>query len=74
MNETVSKYIKGCVICATYKPSNKKMGLYTPILVPTRPWESISMEFVGDLLMSRIGHYYLYVVVDRFNKMCIIMP
>ena len=24
--------------------------------------------------MSRMGHDYLYVVVDRFNKMCILMP
>jgi hypothetical protein len=24
--------------------------------------------------MSRIGHDYLYVIVDRFSKMCILMP
>ena len=24
--------------------------------------------------MSRKGHYYLYVVVDRFRKMCILIP
>ena len=30
MQETVTKYIKGCVMCATSKPSNKKLGLYTP--------------------------------------------
>jgi hypothetical protein len=32
------------------------------------------MDFVGGLTMSRIGHNYLYVVVDRFSKMCILMP
>jgi hypothetical protein len=32
------------------------------------------MDFVGGLPMSRKGHDYLYVVVDRFNKMCILMP
>ena len=32
------------------------------------------MEFVGDLPMSRKGHDYLYVVVDQFSKMCILMP
>ena len=31
------------------------------------------MDFVGGLPMSRKGHDYLYVVVDRFNKMCILM-
>ena len=74
MTESVSKYIKGCVMCSTSKPSNRKLGLYTLVLVPSRPWESISMDFVGGLPMSRKGHDYLYVVVDRFNKMCILMP
>lgn len=74
MQETVTKCIKGCVMCATSKPSNRKLGLYTPLPVPSRPWESVSMDFVGGLPMSRKGHDYLYVVVDRFSKMCILMP
>ena len=36
--------------------------------------ESVSMDFVGGLPMSRKQHDYLYVVVDRFSKMCILMP
>jgi hypothetical protein len=32
------------------------------------------MDFVGGLPMSRQNHDYLYVVVDRFRKMCIFMP
>jgi hypothetical protein len=69
MHETISMYVKGCTMCATSKPSNKKLGLYTPLPIPSRPWESVSMDFVGGLPMSRKGHDYLYVVVDRFNKM-----
>ena len=42
--------------------------------MPSRPWESVSMDFVGGLPLSRKQHDYLYVVVDRFNKMCILMP
>ena len=74
MIEIISKYIKGCVMCSTSKPSNRKLGLYTPLPVPSCPWESISMDFVGGFPMSRKGHDYLYVVVDRFNNMCILMP
>jgi hypothetical protein len=32
------------------------------------------MDFVGGLPISKRGHDYLYVVVDRFSKMCILMP
>jgi hypothetical protein len=74
MNESVSRYVRGCSLCATSKLSNRKLGLYTPLLVPSHPWESISMDFVGGLPMSRRNHDYLYVVVDRFRKMCIFMP
>ena len=74
MNEIVSRYIKGCIMCATIKPSNRKLGLYTPLPIPSRPWESVSMDFVGGLPKSRKSHDYLYVVVDMFSKMCILTP
>ena len=74
MNDNVSKYAKGYVMSATSKPSNRKLGLYTPLPVPSRPRESVSMDFVGGLPMSRKRHVYLYVVMDQFSKMCILMP
>ena len=74
MNEIVFKYVKECVLCATSKPSNRKLGLYTPLSVPSHPWESVSMDFMGGLSMYRKGDDFLYVVLDRFSKMCILMP
>jgi hypothetical protein len=32
------------------------------------------MDSVGGLPTTRKGHDYLFVVVDRFSKMCILMP
>jgi len=32
------------------------------------------MDFVGGLPLSRKGHDYFHVVVDRFKKMCILIP
>ena len=55
MNDVVFKYLKGCIMCATSKPSNRKLGLYTPLTVRSRPWESVSMDFVGGLPTSRLG-------------------
>jgi hypothetical protein len=74
MKEIVTKYVKGCVMCSTCKPTNRKLGLYSPLPVPFHPWESVSMDFVGGVPMTKGGHDYLYVVVDRFNKMCILIP
>jgi hypothetical protein len=74
MKVIVTKYLKGCVMFSTCKPTNRKLGLYSPLPVPSHPWEIISMDFVGGLPMSKRGHDYLYVVMDRFNKMCILMP
>jgi hypothetical protein len=32
------------------------------------------MDFVGRLPTTMKGHDYLFVVVDMFNTMCILMP
>jgi len=32
------------------------------------------MDFVGSLPTNRKGHDYLFMVGDRFNKMCVLMP
>jgi hypothetical protein len=62
------------VSCATSKPRNIKLGLYTTLSIPSQPWESISMDFVGGFPMSRMGHDYLYVMVEKFRNMYILMP
>lgn len=36
--------------------------------------ESISIDFLGGLPIMRRGHNYLFVVVNRFLKMLVIMP
>lgn len=73
MQEEISKFIRGCKLYCTGKPKTRKEGFYMPFPVPTHPWEDISMDFFGGLPMSKHGHDYLYVVTDRFSKMCILM-
>jgi hypothetical protein len=74
MQEYVTQYIRGCILCCTNKPSNRKKGLYHPLHVPTRPWEIISMDFVRCSPTTQKGHDYLFMVVDRVNKMYILIP
>ncbi|KAI5334256.1 hypothetical protein L3X38_024389 [Prunus dulcis] len=37
MHLDVSQYIRGCILCNTSKPSNRKLGLYLPLPIPSRP-------------------------------------
>ena len=74
MQENIGRLIRGCIFCCTSKPSNRKQGLYHPLPIPTHPWEIIPMEFVGCLPKTRKGHDYMFVIVNRLNKMCILMP
>lgn len=74
MKKIVTRFVNGCVLCSISKPSNKKLGLYTPFHILSQPWESVSMDFVGSFTMPRKNHDYLYVIVDHSSKMCILMP
>jgi hypothetical protein len=74
MQEDVDQFIKVCILCCYNNHCNINKGLYNPLLVLTRPWERISMDFMGGFPIIRKGYHYLFVIVDRFNKVWILMP
>jgi hypothetical protein len=74
MQVEVVRYIRECNLCCTCKSKTKKEDLYTPLLVPTILWENISMDFIRKLPTNKHGNAYLYVVLDRFSKMCFLSP
>jgi hypothetical protein len=74
MQEQVAMFFRGCVLCITSKPRNGKLGQYMSLLMPNRPWASISMDFVIGFPMSQRFHDYLFVNVDHFSKMFVLIP
>ena len=53
LQQDIEKYIRSCTSCAISKPSIKKQGLYTSLPTPSRPWESISMDYMSGLLSTK---------------------
>ncbi len=75
MQKDVEDYVKGCVVCAAVKPSQQApAGLLQPLPIPHRPWEVISIDFVGPLVRTKDHYDCVLTVVDKFSKMGHFIP
>jgi hypothetical protein len=68
----VSKYIISCISCSISKPTIKKQGLYTPLPIPKKPWEFISVDYMSSLLTTKHRNDCVFMVVDKFLNMSIL--
>ena len=75
METDIRRYVQSCQICKAMKPSNMcqtaPMGEYRQA---KRPWQMISLDFIGPFPRSTKGFCYMLVVVDVFSKFCQIFP
>ncbi|KAG7599415.1 Reverse transcriptase RNA-dependent DNA polymerase [Arabidopsis suecica] len=69
MKRDVERICGRCTTCKQAKSKVQPNGLYTPLPIPTHPWNDISMDFVMGLPRTRTGNDSIFVVVDRFSKM-----
>ena len=78
MNRDITKFCETCTVCKRSKPDNQRpFGLLNPLSVPSRPWESVGIDFVGPLPLSknRNGEYdMIAVVIDRLTSMVHLVP
>jgi len=74
MNRLLREYVKSCDTCARSKaPRHRPFGLLWPLPIPSRPWGSITMDFITDLPIVKAKNSIL-VVVDRLTKMVHFTP
>ena len=69
MRSKVQKFVNKCKICQHAKGKSQNAGLYAPLLIPNRPWDSIITDFVSGLPKTQKGYDSFFMVVDRFLKM-----
>lgn len=74
MCNDVMEYTKTCLTCQQDKVERQKTpGLLELLSIPTRPWESVSLDFITKL--PKVGDLSgLLVVVDRFSKYATFIP
>lgn len=73
--DATCRYIASCDPCQRNKSINQRSaGLLQPLAVPTRSWDSVSMDFITHLPVTPAGHDALLVVVDRFSKQAHFIP
>ena len=74
MRRDIVSYCQSCDICQKTKPLNfGKFGFLISNPIPSRPYQSISMDFIVNLPWSN-GFNAIYVVVDRMTKHASFIP
>src|SRR5438105_3519881 len=74
MRRDVERFVARCTTCQKAKSYLNPHDLYMPLLVPSAPWEDISMDFVLGLPRTTKGRDSVFVVVDIFSKMAHFIP
>ena len=75
MHQQIRRYVEICDVCQCNKSRcGNVAGKLQPLEVPDERWQSVSMDFVVELPMTKRGHDAIWVVVDRFSKMVHIAP
>jgi hypothetical protein len=74
MKVDIELFCLTCDICQKIKDHNfKRYGFLVPNPIPTRPYESVSMDFIVDLPWSG-GYNAIWVVVCRLTKHASFIP
>ena len=68
LRKDVKSYVKLCPKCQRIKTrTDKPYGLSMPLPVPTRPWDSISMDFITGL-PNVDGYDIILTVILLFSR------
>ena len=62
MRKYINNYVKDCIECKPYKPSNQKLAGLIQTLIPSQRFETLSIDLFGPLPVSH--RKWIYIVED----------
>jgi hypothetical protein len=74
MRCNVERHVQRYPTCHKAKSHLNPHGLYTPLPIPSVPWEDISIDFILGLPRTKRVKDSIFVAVDRFSKMAHFIP
>ena len=75
MRKDVRDYVRSCISCQRIKHSTRKPPGQLHPIVAQRPWQIVTMDFVGGLPSSSSSiSTQILVLVDKFSKYTIFEP
>ena len=75
MRKDVREYVRSCISCQRIKHSTRKPPGNLHPIIARRPWQIVTMDFVGGLPpLSQSTSTQILVVVDKFSKYTILEP
>ena len=75
MQSDVRQYVRGCPDCQSQKLVRVKTRL--PMFIsdtPPKPFNKISIDFVGPKEPTETGNRYILTIQDSFSKFCVLVP
>jgi len=74
MGRDIEKFCLSCKTCQMSKSSNQlKPGLLHSLPIPSHPWKSIGMDFVGPFPVCQ-GYDYLWVIICQLTNQSHLIP
>ncbi|CDJ46911.1 hypothetical protein EBH_0069500 [Eimeria brunetti] len=75
MRTYTNAYVESCAQCRASKSLNQTpAGLLQQLLIPSRRWSHVSLDFVTSLPLTTAGHDAMLVAVDSLSKRAHFIP
>ena len=75
MSKDIRTHVKKCDACQRMKSSTQPpVGELQPMPIPSRPWQSIGMDYLMSVPKSKKGHNAILIVIDCLRKMAHFIP